>query len=60
MRMRAVEMPQPDVTIPREHGDRRILASVAIFRAQIVLERALTGAQEPYGVPTLTARAVTN
>ena len=50
--MTTVKMAKRAILISSEHRDRRVLISLAIFAAKIVLESALACAQQTQSVPT--------
>ena len=54
-RVGAVEVAQRADTVPTEYGYRRILVPLAVFAAQIVLERAGAATQESQPVPASRA-----
>src|ERR1043166_2771019 len=54
-RMRAVEVPQRAVGAARENGNGRVLMPFAVFTAEVVLEGAVAGAEQPKLVPAASA-----
>lgn len=54
--MRCVEMVNGPVRITGEDRNRGILIAVAIFTSEIVLERAISGAQQTQPAPATGAR----
>src|SRR6478672_11417502 len=53
--MAGIGMTARSVIVPRKNGYRRILIPVLVFAAEIVLERARTGAQKSQPVPAACA-----